>query len=109
MHKVGIRLICIHVTDQIMVILNQNVIIYIMISYFFIYLVYLFIYLFIYCISSENYTNKLQKFPPDYNDLGWCPNSTAAIFKSRLLKMAAASKIEYVSYQVEVASKTSMQ
>ena len=35
MHKVGMRLICIHVTVQNMVkILNQNVIIYVMFSYF---------------------------------------------------------------------------
>ena len=34
MHKVGMRLICIHVVFLNMVILNQNIIIYTMFSYF---------------------------------------------------------------------------
>ena len=36
MHKVGMRLICINIIVQNMEILNQNVMIYIMLSYFFV-------------------------------------------------------------------------
>ena len=50
-------------------------------------------------ICRTNCTNKLQNFPPDLNNGGWVPNSTVmtvlvAIFESRLIKMAAAGKVQ---------------
>ena len=53
MQKVGMRLICIHVALQNMVILYENVIIHIIISYF--------------CICSKTCTNKLQNFLPEFD------------------------------------------
>ena len=78
------KLICIHVTVWNMVILNQNVKIYFMFSYF--------LYLF------KELPKQASEFSSRLEWLWMVPNSTvltvAAIFKSWLLKMAAASKIQ---------------
>ena len=58
MHKMGMGLIWIHDTVQNSVILNQNVIIYL-----------IFIYI---CVSVQRTAQTIFRIFPDYNNGGWC-------------------------------------
>ena len=84
MPKVGMRLICIHVAVQNIIILNQNVIIYMMFNYFILLYLFYFIFFFFLVFVQGTAQTSFRTFLQTRINGEWC----------RLLKMTGAGKIQ---------------